>query len=179
MAAGALAVLGGDEPEASQRAAAEHLVDRLWVDRMPQSSRDIVGKLAVIRSVDHGPYGVVERGSVWRHRTEIFQWALRGDTLRTVWPQDRVEGTFEVRTYECEDEAPEPFELCLELSDEDHTLTLYSRRGWVIRPRGDGDELVEDPLVRGWLESVRDSAPAVPPPAEAETAGSRDGLWPG
>ena len=119
-------------------AGARLLEGRLWVDRMPSSTRDMVRKFAVVRSVDHGPFGVAERGSVWRHRTEVFQWSRSGSTLRLFLPQDRRRVSYEVKAWRCDD-APAPFELCLELRGDGNTRRMYSRDDWTVTPRPGGD----------------------------------------
>lgn len=164
-----------DEPD-PEGTATSHLVDRLWIERMPVDDRDMVGKLAFVRSVDHGAFGVHERGSVWRHHTEIFKWRLDGDRVHTAWPQSRRHVAVEVATRECEGEAPEPFELCLDLSDgKGHSITLYSRHSWVVRPRREGDDLVEDPLVASELDAL---AAMRPPAQEIASADLVEGPWP-
>ena len=130
-------------PDDGIAADARHLENRLWVDRMPDDDRDIIGKLAFVQSVQHGPFGVVEQGSVWRHVTEVFQWKRHGGEVHLVFPQDGVEGVLAVRTWDCEGDAPEPFELCLALGP-DEEFVLYSRRDWVLRPHEDGHDLIED-----------------------------------
>ena len=135
---------------------AKLLEGRLWVDRMPTSTRDMVGKFVVVNSVDHGPFGVAERGSVWRHRTEVFQWSRSGDALKVYLPQDRKRATFQVRTWRCKD-APEPFELCLELRRDGKTKRLYSRHDWFVHPRPGGGIVGDDlPAVLRWQPEERD-----------------------
>lgn len=159
-----------------------YLVDRLWIERMPDDDTDMVGKLAVVRSVDHGRFGVTELGSVWRHHSEVFRWRLEGNVLHTAWPQDDERLSLEVHTRECEGQAPEPFELCLDLVDEGRVHTLYSRHDWVVRPRREGDDLVDDPLVRDFVESVQRAQPrrtvADAPTPWGRPAPPRSGLWP-
>lgn len=159
-----------------------YLTDRLWIERMPDDDRDMVGKLAVVRSVDHGRFGVTELGSVWRHHSEVFRWRLDGNVLHTAWPQDGERVSIELRTRECEGQAPDPFELCLDFVDGGRTITLYSRHDWVVRPRREGEDIVDDPLVRGWIDSVQQALPSGPvadsPDPWGLTAPDRRGLWP-
>lgn len=155
-----------------------YLTDRLWIERMPDGDTDMVGKLAVVRSIDHGRFGVTELGSVWRHHSEVFRWRLEGDVLHTAWPQDGEYLGLRVRTRECEGQAPEPFELCLDLIGEGEVLTLYSRHDWVVRPRGEGDELIDEPIVRGWVQSMPPSPVADSSIPWGRRAPHRAGLWP-
>lgn len=162
--------LGSDEP---RDASAELLPHRLWVDRMPTSERDIIEKLVIVQSIDHGSYGVSESSSVWRHRTEVFKWTLEGRRLRMIFPQDGARTSARVRTWDCEGEAPEGFELCLELRGKKRTVRLYSRRDWVLRPRPSGDLLDDGPLGQGLLPDAARVEQAVDAPAEL------DRLWAG
>jgi hypothetical protein len=122
------AVLGDSEVEGTQR-----LINQVWIERMPEDQRDMVGHLVL---VDHprGKVGIVGRSSTWRHLNEIFLWQLRGSELGTKFPQDRVKGKAQVRTWRCEGEAPAPFELCLEVSHGGRSVVLYSREDWVVKP---------------------------------------------
>lgn len=121
----------GDEGET---AGAEHLRNQIWIDHMPEHRRDIVGHLAF---VDHpeGRIGGVGRSSTWRHRLELFMWDQQGSSVMLRFPQNGARGKVKVRTWRCEGEAPEPFELCLELSDGERSRTMYSREDWVIKPQ--------------------------------------------
>lgn len=159
LCAATMAMIWGDD-QPSLDGDTTYLVDRLWIERMPQDDRDTIGKLAIVRSLDHGRFGVFELGSVWRHQSEIFLWSLDGNELSTEWPQDREHATIRVHTRECEGQAPAPFELCLDFfdGDDDEVTTLYSRHDWVIRPRTDGRDLIEEPIVREWIDAVRSTA---------------------
>jgi hypothetical protein len=125
------------------------LPQRLWVDRMPNDERDMVHKFVLVRSLDHGRFGVSEFGSVWRHHTEVFKWGLHDDRLQMGFPQDRRHVTAKVRTWECEGEAPDGFELCLELRADGRKIRMYSRHDWVVRPRP-GDDILDDGPLAGY-----------------------------
>lgn len=120
---------GGDAEATSAR----HLENRAWIERMPQSDRDVVNHLLVLNSRD-GRYGAAGRSSAWRHVLEIFRWQREEDRLTLEFPQERVRVEFTARTWECEDEAPAPFELCLELSRQGRSVRFYSRHEWVVEP---------------------------------------------
>ncbi len=84
---------------------------------------------------------------------------LEGRRLQMRFPQDRTRATARVRTWDCEGEAPEGFELCLELRGENRTVRLYSRRDWVLRPRPSDDLLEDGPLGHELLPSPDAAAP--------------------
>jgi hypothetical protein len=87
------------------------------------------------------------------------------------FPQDRTRGQVKLSTWECKDEAPEPFELCMKLTgDNGRSFTLYSRKDWKIEPHDSHDSLadiVDDaPELAGLLHGFDD--------AEAERLGALD-----
>lgn len=130
----------------SEVASADHLVNQVWIERMPEDQRDMVAHLVVI---DHpqGQIGVAGRSSQWRHLIEAFLWRLDGDQLRLRFPQDRVRAKVQARTWRCAGEAPRPFELCLEIRAGDRQATFYSREDWVVRPHeSDAFEAVAEEL---------------------------------
>lgn len=119
----------------AEATSARHLQNRVWIERLPRDDRDIITHL-VLLDTDDGRFGAAGRSSAWRHIIEVFRW-FREDTRLTLdFPQERVRAEFEVRTWECDDEAPPPFELCLELTRQHRSIRFYSRHDWVIEPHG-------------------------------------------
>ena len=114
-------------------ASARHLHNRPWIERVPRDDRDIITHLTLL-DTDDGRFGAAGRSSAWRHVIEIFRWHREDDRLTLDFPQERVRAEFEVRTWECEGEAPRPFQLCLELRRQGRALHLYSRHDWEIEP---------------------------------------------
>ncbi|NVB38944.1 hypothetical protein G6O69_13970 [Pseudenhygromyxa sp. WMMC2535] len=121
--------------------AAKHLVNRPWIDHVPEDGRDMIGHLVVLEH-PKGHFGATGRSSSWRHRVEVFKWEQHGDALHFFFPQDRVRSAVEVRTWACKGEAPAPFDLCLELRARNgRSMTLYSRKDWEIDVRDVGGSL--------------------------------------
>jgi hypothetical protein len=114
-------------------ASARHLANQVWIERMPQGERDMIGHLGF---VDHprGKMGWVGRSSQWRHFAELFHWSIKGDEVSLYLPQEEVRGKLHARTWKCKGEAPRPFELCLELSANGRKMRYYSMKDWVIEP---------------------------------------------
>ncbi len=142
---GAYTLLAANE-SGEEAASAEHLVNQVWLERLPQHERDMISHLLVL---DHprAKIGVVGKSSQWRHFIEAFKWALEGDRLLTVFPQERARAKFNVRTWPCEGQAPHPFELCLEIKRGDRRAVFYSREDWVVEPQnldGSFEDLVAD-----------------------------------
>jgi hypothetical protein len=141
----------------SDAASAKHAVNRVWIERLPADQRDMIGHFIL---VDHkqGRVGGIGKSSQWRHFIELFQWGLEGNRLSIFLPQDRVKTQVSVKTWKCAGEAPDPFELCMEISNGRKSAMFYSRTDWVIEPHdvaGSIEDLVEDaPELATVLEAV-------------------------
>jgi hypothetical protein len=141
----------------SDAASAKHAVNRVWIERLPADQRDMIGHFIL---VDHkqGRVGGIGKSSQWRHFIELFQWGLEGNRLSIFLPQDRVKTQVSVKTWKCAGEAPDPFELCMEISNGRKSAMFYSRTDWVIEPHdvaGSIEDLVEDaPDLATVLEAV-------------------------
>jgi hypothetical protein len=166
--------MSGSDTDA-EVASTSHFANRLWIERMPEDERDMVAYLAALK-LPEGRFGATGRASQWRQFTEVFRWALEGDRLRAVFPQERVRAEFRVRTWECRGEAPRPFELCLRISKGERSHVFYSMEEWVITPR-DSDparQLVDDPTLAPIVEALPvrgldgEQAEADVPEADAE-----------
>jgi hypothetical protein len=179
LSAGALGVgsyylLSGDDDDA---AGTKRLVNQVWIERLPENRRDMIGHLALIKH-DRGRIGVIGKSSQWRHFIELFEWNLQGNKLKLHFPQDDRKLQVGVRTWDCRKEAPEPFEICLEISVKDRKRVYYSRRDWVIDPH-DVDGSIADltkasPELAPVLESVADDMV----PAELDGEVDTTDEWP-
>jgi len=136
----------------------KHAVNQLWIDHVPRDDRDMFSHMVLI---DHrrGKVGVLGRSSQWRHMIDLFRWQLDKDTLRVFFPQERAKGQVKLRTWDCEGEAPAPFELCMELqSKTGDSILLYSRKDWEVKPQDVEDsiaEIAEDyPTLGGALDEL-------------------------
>lgn len=125
--------LFGDDPSVE---GTEWVVNQVWVERLPENERDMIGHLALIQN-RRMRIGVAGRSSQWRIFIEAFKWGLERDRLSLYFPQEEVKAQVKVRTWRCAGEAPDPFELCLEVSSGRRKATYYSREDWVI----DADDL--------------------------------------
>src|SRR5690606_24325650 len=103
---------------------------------LPENERDMIGHLALIQN-RRMRIGVAGRSSQWRIFIEAFKWGLERDRLSLYFPQEAVKAQVKVRTWRCAGEAPDPCELCLEVSSGRRKATYYSREDWVI----DADDL--------------------------------------
>jgi hypothetical protein len=170
------ALLGGWRVMSSWSAEAQSaamLANRPWIERLPEHPRDVIGHVTFL---DHprGKFGAVGRSSQWRHALELFGWRREGGRLSLFFPQERARGQLAVKTWRCAGEAPEPFDLCLELRNEDHRLLLFSREDWRIEPKTGALEAAAAPaiaaLVRGVTTAASDDAVAAMDAAELTEA---------
>lgn len=113
----------------------KHLANQVWIERLPENDRDQIHHIVLIQE-GRDRFGAFGRSSTWRHFVEVFMWQREEDRLTLHLPQDRVRLDLTAKVWNCEDEAPEPFELCLELKGHSgRTARYYSRYDWTI----DGD----------------------------------------
>jgi hypothetical protein len=103
------------------------LTNRPWIDRLPQSERDIISHLMFVDK-DENRTGAVGRSSVWQQSAERFQWAPGTDALTLTFPQRNKTGTLRVAVSPCT--APEPMNLCLKIGTGRTATTLYSSTDW-------------------------------------------------
>ena len=136
---GALALglwsLRGDDDKGL--ASADALPNQIWIDRVPESDRDMITHLLLLDHPRARNFGLVGNSSQWRHQIELLRWRLDGSSLGMLFPQDRRKAKLKARTWDCAGTAPEPFELCLELKVGDRKLNMYSRKDWVVEPQGE------------------------------------------
>jgi hypothetical protein len=138
LAAGAWIVTKPARPEAPA-----HLLDRVWIDHVPDSPTDMVHHLLVLKDPQGpGVGGVLGASSQWHVGLDLFQRKLGADHMRLFFPQRKKAFVVNVKTWRCEGDAPQPFQLCLELSAKNgkHKHRLYSRDDWTI----DSSELPDE-----------------------------------
>ena len=131
-------------------AKADKLPNQVWIDRVPEHDRDIITHLLMIDHPRAKNFGVIGHSSQWRHQIEVTRWRLDGNNLGLFFPQERQKTQLKARTWSCAGEAPEPFDLCLELRRGDRSVKLYSHHDWVVEPQSGADiddqfeELIEN-----------------------------------
>lgn len=160
---GAYELLGGEKQDGLKQ-----LANQVWIERLPQNDRDQIHHLVLVQE-GRDRFGAFGRSSTWRHFVEIFMWQREDDRLTLHLPQDRVRIDLTARVWDCEGEAPEPFELCLELKGHGgRTAHYYSRHEWTI----DGALAPE----LGGLELAPSAAPALPEGLEFAVDAEADAL---
>lgn len=130
---GLSSLFGSDE-------AAEEAVNRIWLERVPRSQRDVVGHFVMIRRGGRR-IGISGTSSRWRHQVELFKWALERERLSLVYPQTETTRRLTAKVLR---EGPRPFDRTLILTDENgDEARYYSRKGLIIRP-GEALEVDDD-----------------------------------
>jgi hypothetical protein len=134
---------GSSGPGASAEHPARGILNRVWFDHYPQSTRDEISVGIWLA----GGLGIFEQGSVWRTGYEIFEFERNGDRLTTRLLQDRAESRTRFRVESCDDQPP--FDLCLLLEQPTRGPARYYSFG-------DGDDMAEHlPWAGSLLGSAR------------------------
>ncbi len=151
---------------------AQRLANQVWIEKLPTDDRDMIRHLVLVD--DSGErFGAFGKSSTWRHFVEIFRWQQDGNRLNLVLPQDRKRVSLSVKVWNCEGEAPAPFQLCLELSNNRNSALYYSRREWTIDANHNIAELAaEHPTVAAALERF-----SPPPVVDATDFDAADDLF--
>ena len=81
------------------------------------------------------------------------------------FPQERARGQVKIETWECQGEAPAPFELCMRMTAKNgESAMLYSRHDWKVEPRSVEDSLEavseDTPALAGHLPALEDEQAA-------------------
>lgn len=114
-----------------QRPGLELMVNRVWIDRLPRNERDMINQLLFIQQ-DSDRIGAVVRASVWRRFIELNRWKPNKNGVELHFPQSDRKLKVGTRAYPCKGKAPEPFELCLDITVVGQTRRLYSMKEWKI-----------------------------------------------
>lgn len=105
----------------------EIFVNRQWISHIPQEDTDLVDVLLFAEFDQGNGMGLTAKVSQWRHHQDLFWWEAQNGRVKSTFPQHGIEERFSFKAYECDD-APPPFELCLEVNEE----MYYSRWEWTI-----------------------------------------------
>jgi hypothetical protein len=123
LAACALAACSS-KPSASARVADDEarrlLIDRNWLDRMPESKHD---QLHVYRFVPKMGGGVFQDRTLYKGTFELFTFQVRGDRIEFSLPEtgDKVTSRFRIETVD----GPQPFDLKLSIADDPRGPHVY------------------------------------------------------
>lgn len=106
------------------------LIDRLWVDRVPQRDTDTAQVFAML---SEQPVGVFSAASQWRGNHELFVFEAHGNEVRVTYPQTREREKVTAKAQRCDNAPDRDMEFCLVLSGASRGVKrYYSREGWEI-----------------------------------------------
>lgn len=112
------------------------VVDRLWIDHIPRSEREMVKAFVVL---SEEPIGVFNESSAWTGNFEAFKYEARKGELRVVYPQTGKGETIGVKARKCDERG---MDFCLELDGGKGAKRYYSREGWELRSLADEQRLI-------------------------------------
>lgn len=134
------------------------LANRVWIDHMPRSQRDMTTQ-AIFVDKDGQKIGIVRRASTWRHIGEMFRWDARSSGGLTItFPQIDKSVPLNARAWACKD-APKGFDLCMEVSLLGKKARLYSNKKWNLT-NTDLDATDLDAVVSGLITFDPDAVDA-------------------
>ena len=104
----------------AERAARQLLLDRNWIDRMPETERD---KLHVYRFVPSMGGGVFQDRTLYKGTFELFNFETSGDEIRFNLPEThtKVVSKFRIETVT----GPKPFDLKLTIDADPRGPQVY------------------------------------------------------
>ena len=105
------------------------VVDRIWIDHMPETQRD---KVQVFVAFAQDRIGVFSQSSQWEGAHELFRFRQDGDALRVVFPQSDKKESIATAAKHCERD--DGMTYCLDLGGSSHGVKhYYSQEGWDLR----------------------------------------------
>jgi hypothetical protein len=106
---------------------AKILEDRVWIDHLPRTDKDLVNVFIVLTQESIGGF---QATSVWRGNHELFRYELHGHELRATYPQTGEQDKIHVRARRCDEHG---MDYCLDITGASRGVKhYYSREGWEI-----------------------------------------------
>ena len=129
--------LGGYAALRSKHEGGKLLVNRVWIDRLPEHDTDHFELLVL---VDDEPLGLFRKASQYEGTYAIFRYELRGDDkVQLLFPQDKSkhEVKYDARACDVKD-----FDYCLDLTGAPRGAKRYvSRKEWELGDARDVGEI--------------------------------------
>ena len=126
---------GGDEAADTSLDDSKLALDRIWIDHMPRSEKDMI---QVFAAVSEDEFGVFQHTSAWKGAFELFRFNWKGDAIHALYPQDNSREKITVKATRCNEGQ---MDYCMEVSGTSRGVKkYYSRKGWEI----DGAHSVKD-----------------------------------
>jgi hypothetical protein len=117
----------------------QRLTDRLWIDHMPTSERDVFNVFMVMADQ---PVGAFQKASAWQGQYEIFTYQAKGSGGFAVeFPHTGDRNTVRAKVTECNQGG---MDYCLELGGASRGVKrYYSRKDWGATSVPAGEALVD------------------------------------
>jgi hypothetical protein len=113
--------------EATTKSDADLVVNRIWLDHLPRSDKDVIN---VFAAITEEPFGVFQATSAWKGSFELFRYEGHGEELRIIYPQTNEREKVRARARRCSEH---DMDYCLELDGASRGVKrYYSRKGWEI-----------------------------------------------
>lgn len=112
------------------------VLDRIWIDHLPRSERDMI---SIFAAITQESIGFFQTTSAWKGEHELFRYEEHEGELRVVFPQSKDRERVKARATECRER---DFDYCLELKGSSRgAKRYYSREDWVIKRGTSPDEI--------------------------------------
>lgn len=118
---------GGDEVSETSVDDSKLALDRIWIDHLPRSEKDMI---QIFAAVSEEEFGVFQHTSAWKGAFELFRFSFKGDQIHATFPQDNSKEKITVKATRCSEGQ---MDYCLEVSGASRGVKkYYSRKGWEI-----------------------------------------------
>jgi hypothetical protein len=102
-------------------------LDRIWIDHMPKSERDMI---QVFAALSQDEFGVFQQTSAWKGNFELFRFELKNGDIHAIFPQDNEKEKITVKARPCSEGQ---MDYCMEVTGTKRGVKkYYSRKGWEI-----------------------------------------------
>ncbi|MBL9016429.1 MAG: hypothetical protein JNL83_19730 [Myxococcales bacterium] len=118
---------GGDQAAETSVDDSKLALDRIWIDHLPRSEKDMI---QVFAAVSEEEFGVFQHTSAWKGAFELFRFNFKGGDIHATYPQDNSREKITVKATRCNEGQ---MDYCLEVSGSSRGVKkYYSRKGWEI-----------------------------------------------
>jgi len=112
------------------------MLDRFWIDHVPQNDRDLFN---VFVAITEQPLGIFDKTSRWVGNFELFQYEAHDGELRVLYGQTGEREQIKAKATRCNEGG---MDYCLELAGASRGVKkYYSMEGWVIEGADSLDHL--------------------------------------
>ena len=103
---------GSDDATTERKLDPATLLDRVWIDQIPEAHRDYMHAFVAL---SEEPVGLFQKASSYRAEAELFQFERKGNKFNLEFPQTGTKKSFSFKISTC-NELP-PFDLCLDVTE--------------------------------------------------------------